>query len=157
MAFSEPRSPFFRWIVSSAQNLSAENRQILLANLFTRASSIVFASICEISVCATACYLYPNLLYASWTGAVVALLMVRLWLIWLCRRCSARSLPTPTSAFVLVSILWSALFGFGSLPCNISGEATLFLLGNVCPVGVFGGMAGRNAAYCSGPRAFLYG
>ncbi|CAB3704475.1 putative bifunctional diguanylate cyclase/phosphodiesterase [Paraburkholderia rhynchosiae] len=145
MAFSEPRSPFFRWIVSSAQNLSAENRQILLANLFTRTASIVFASICEISVCATAYYLYPNLLYASWTSAVVALLMVRLGLIWLCCSRSNRDLPTPTSAFLFASILWSALFGFGSLLCNISGDPTLFLLGNVCAVGVIGGLAGRNA------------
>ena len=60
MAFSEPRSPFFKWVVSSAQDLSADNRQILLANLFTRTASIVFASICEISVCATAYYLYPK-------------------------------------------------------------------------------------------------
>ncbi|MFL9938304.1 MULTISPECIES: putative bifunctional diguanylate cyclase/phosphodiesterase [Paraburkholderia] len=146
MAFSEPRSPFFRWLVSSAQNLSAENRQILLANLFTRTASIVFASICEISVCATAYYLHPSLLYATWTGAVVALLIVRLALIWSCRRRSALGLPTPTAAFLFASVLWSALFGLGALLCNISGDATLFLLGNVCAVGVVGGLAGRNAA-----------
>jgi hypothetical protein len=58
---------------------------------------------------------------------------------------------------VLASIVWSALFGFGSLLWNIGGDATLFLLGNVCAAGVFGGLAGRNPAYCSGPRAFLYG
>ncbi|NYH15666.1 putative bifunctional diguanylate cyclase/phosphodiesterase [Paraburkholderia bryophila] len=145
MAFSEPRSPFFKWIVSSAQNLSADNRQVLLANLFTRTASIVFASICEISVCATAFYLYPNALYAGWGVAVVALLIARLALIWLnCTR-SARGQPTPTSAFLFASLLWSALFGFGTLLCNTSGDATLFLLGNVCAVGVIGGLAGRNA------------
>jgi diguanylate cyclase (GGDEF)-like protein len=131
--------------VSSAQELSAENRQILLAHLFTRTSSIIFASICEISVCATAFYLYPIPLYAAWGGAVVALLMARLALIWLCRTRSAQNLPTPTSAFLLASLLWSVLFGFGTLLCNISGDPTLFLLGNVCAVGVIGGLAGRNA------------
>jgi diguanylate cyclase (GGDEF)-like protein len=145
MAFSEPRSPFFKWLVSSAQELSAGNRQILLANLFTRTASIVFASICEISVCATAYYLQPNALYAAWGSAVIALLAARLVLIWLCCSRSARNLPTPTSAFLFASILWSALFGFGSLLCNISGNQTLFLLGNVCAVGVVGGLAGRNA------------
>ena len=146
MAFSEPRSPFFKWVVSSAQHLSAENRQILLANLFTRTASIVFASICEISVCATAYYLYPNRgIYALWGGAVVALLVARLTLIRVCCTQSARGQPTPTSAFLLASILWSALFGFGSLLCNTSGDNTLFLLGNVCAVGVIGGLAGRNA------------
>jgi diguanylate cyclase len=145
MAFSEPRSPFFKWVVTSAQNLSADNRQILLANLFTRTASIVFASICEISVCATAYYLYPNALYAWWGSAVVALLIVRLSLIYLCCWRSARNQPTPTSPFLFASILWSALFGFGSLLCNISGDQTLFLLGNVCAVGVIGGLAGRNA------------
>lgn len=145
MAFSEPRSPFFKWVVSSAQDLSADNRQILLANLFTRTASIVFASICEISVCATAYYLYPNTLYAGWGSAVIALLIARLTLIWLCCRRSALGEPTPTSAFLLASLLWSALFGFGTLLCNISGDQTLFLLGNVCAVGVIGGLAGRNA------------
>ncbi|CAB3796274.1 hypothetical protein LMG28614_04334 [Paraburkholderia ultramafica] len=145
MAFSEPRSPFFKWVVSSAQNLSPDNRQILLANLFTRTSSIIFASICEISVCATAFYLYPIPLYAAWGIAVVALLIARLTLIWLCRRRSAQDRPTPTSAFLLASLLWSVLFGFGTLLCNISGNPTLFLLGNVCAVGVIGGLAGRNA------------
>ncbi|WCM23703.1 EAL domain-containing protein [Paraburkholderia bryophila] len=145
MAFSEPRSPFFKWIVSSAQNLSADNRQVLLANLFTRTASIVFASICEISVCATAFYLYPNALYAGWGIAVVALLTARLTIIWLCCTRSARGQPTPTSAFLFASLLWSALFGFGTLLCNMSGDATLFLLGNVCAVGVIGGLAGRNA------------
>jgi diguanylate cyclase len=145
MAFSEPRSPFFKWVVSSAQNLSADNRQILLANLFTRTASIIFASICEISVCATAFYLYPIPLYAAWGTAVVALLIARLALIWLCRRRSAQGRPTPTSAFLLASLLWSVLFGFGTLLCNISGDPTLFLLGNVCAVGVIGGLAGRNA------------
>ncbi|ASL46962.1 Cyclic di-GMP phosphodiesterase Gmr [Burkholderia sp. AD24] len=145
MAFSEPRSPFFKWIVSSAQNLSADNRQVLLANLFTRTASIVFASICEISVCATAFYLYPNALYAGWGIAVVALLIARLTIIWLCCTRSARGQPTPTSAFLFASLLWSALFGFGTLLCNMSGDATLFLLGNVCAVGVIGGLAGRNA------------
>ncbi|WGS52142.1 EAL domain-containing protein [Paraburkholderia sp. D15] len=145
MAFSEPRSPFFKWIVSSAQNLSVDNRQVLLANLFTRTASIIFASICEISVCATAFYLYPNALYASWGSAVVALLIARLVLIWLCCTRSARGQPTPTSAFLFASVLWSALFGYGSLLCNISGDPTLFLLGNVCAVGVIGGLAGRNA------------
>ena len=145
MAFSEPRSPFFKWVVSSAQNLSPDNRQILLANLFTRTSSIVFASICEISVCATAFYLYPIPLYAAWGIAVVALLIARLALIWLCRRRSEQDRPTPTSAFLLASLLWSVLFGFGTLLCNISGNPTLFLLGNVCAVGVIGGLAGRNA------------
>ncbi|CAB3648879.1 hypothetical protein LMG24238_00995 [Paraburkholderia sediminicola] len=145
MAFSEPRSPFFKWVVSSAQNLSADNRQILLANLFTRTASIVFASICEISVCATAYYLYPRALYAWWGGAVVALLITRLALIWLCCERSARNLPTPTSAFLFASLLWAALFGYGTFLCNISGNQTLFLLGNVCAVGVIGGLAGRNA------------
>ncbi|MFM0062002.1 putative bifunctional diguanylate cyclase/phosphodiesterase [Paraburkholderia aspalathi] len=145
MAFSEPRSPFFKWVVSSAQNLSADNRQILLANLFTRTASIVFASICEISVCATAYYLYPRALYAWWGGAVVALLITRLALIWLCCERSARNLPTPTSAFLFASILWAALFGYGTFLCNTSGNQTLFLLGNVCAVGVIGGLAGRNA------------
>ncbi|HZZ02984.1 putative bifunctional diguanylate cyclase/phosphodiesterase [Paraburkholderia sp.] len=145
MAFSEPRSPFFKWVVSSAQNLSADNRQVLLANLFTRTASIVFASICEISVCATAYYLYPRALYAWWGSAVVALLIARLALIWLCCRRSAQNLPTPTSAFLLASLLWAVLFGFGSFLCNTSGNQTLFLLGNVCAVGVIGGLAGRNA------------
>ncbi|NPT47569.1 EAL domain-containing protein [Paraburkholderia sp. 1N] len=145
MAFSEPRSPFFKWVVSSAQDLSAENRQILLANLFTRTASIVFASICEISVCATAFYLYPKALYACWGSAVVALLITRLALIWLCCRRSALGQPTPTSAFLFASLLWSALFGFGTFLCNTSGDQTLFLLGNVCAVGVIGGLAGRNA------------
>ncbi|MFM0229941.1 putative bifunctional diguanylate cyclase/phosphodiesterase [Paraburkholderia sediminicola] len=145
MAFSEPRSPFFKWVVSSAQNLSADNRQILLANLFTRTASIVFASICEISVCATAYYLYPRALYAWWGSAVVALLMTRLALIWLCCERSARNLPTPTSAFLFASLLWAVLFGFGTFLCNTSGNQTLFLLGNVCAVGVIGGLAGRNA------------
>ncbi|RKT22835.1 diguanylate cyclase/phosphodiesterase [Paraburkholderia sp. RAU2J] len=145
MAFSEPRSPFFRWVVSSAQELSPENRQILLAHLFTRTSSIIFASICEISVCATAFYLYPIPLYAAWGIAVVVLLLARLALIWLCRKRSAQNRPTPTSAFLLASLLWSVLFGFGTLLCNISGDPTLFLLGNVCAVGVIGGLAGRNA------------
>ncbi|KAA1010798.1 EAL domain-containing protein [Paraburkholderia panacisoli] len=145
MAFSEPRSPFFKWVVSSAQNLSPDNRQILLAHLFTRTASIIFASICEISVCATAFYLYPIPLYAAWGIAVVALLITRLALIWLCRTRSAQDRPTPTSAFLLASLLWSVLFGFGTLLCNISGNQTLFLLGNVCAVGVIGGLAGRNA------------
>jgi diguanylate cyclase (GGDEF)-like protein len=145
MAFSEPRSPFLKWTVSSAQHLSADNRQVLLANLFTRTSSIVFAAICEISVCATAYYLHPNTLYAFWFGAVVALLMTRLTLIYLCSRRSEHGQPTPTSAFLVASILWSALFGFGSFLCNISGDQTLFLLGNVCAVGLIGGLAGRNA------------
>jgi predicted signal transduction protein with EAL and GGDEF domain len=145
MAFSEPRSPFFKWIVSSAQNLSAENRQILLANLFTRTASIIFASICEISVCATAFYLHRTALYAGWGLAVLALLFTRLVLIYVCCQRSARGEPTPTSAFLLASIVWSALFGFGSLLCNVSGDPTLFLLGNVCAVGVIGGLAGRNA------------
>jgi diguanylate cyclase (GGDEF)-like protein len=145
MAFSEPRSPFFKWLVSSAQNLSADNRQILLANLFTRTASIVFASICEISVCATAYYLYPTALYAAWGCAVVALLIARLTLIWLSDRRSARNLPTPTSAFLLASLLWAVVFGIGTFLCNTSGDQTLFLLGNVCAVGVIGGLAGRNA------------
>lgn len=147
MAFSEPRSPFFKWVVSSAQHLSVENRQILLANLFTRTASIVFASICEISVCATAFYLYPDRhLYAFWGSVVVALLIARLSLIYVCSRQSARGLPTPTSAFLFASMLWSAVFGFGSLLCNISGDHTLFLLGNVCAVGVIGGLAGAMPA-----------
>ncbi|SMG55215.1 putative bifunctional diguanylate cyclase/phosphodiesterase [Paraburkholderia susongensis] len=145
MAFTEPRSPFFKWVVSSAQNLSPDNRQILLANLFTRTASIIFASVCEISVCATAYYLYPIPLYAAWGIAVVALLIARLVLIWLCRTRSAQGEPTPTSAFLLASLLWSMLFGIGTLLCNISGNSTLFLLGNVCAVGVIGGLAGRNA------------
>ncbi|MFM0500862.1 putative bifunctional diguanylate cyclase/phosphodiesterase [Paraburkholderia caffeinilytica] len=145
MAFSEPRSPFFKWVVSSAQELSADNRQILLANLFTRTASIVFASICEISVCATAYYLIPRPLYAWWGSAVVALLITRLVLIRLCCQRSARNLPTPTSAFLFASLLWAALFGFGTFLCNTSGNQTLFLLGNVCAVGVIGGLAGRNA------------
>ncbi|WP_144107652.1 putative bifunctional diguanylate cyclase/phosphodiesterase [Paraburkholderia sp. BCC1886] len=145
MAFSEPRSPFFSWVVASAQTLSADNRQILLANLFTRTGSIIFASVCEISVCVTAFSLHPRPLYAAWIGAVVALLIVRLSLIGLCCYRSARGLVTPTSAFLFASLLWAALFGVGSLLCNISGDATLFLLGNVCAVGVIGGLAGRNA------------
>ncbi|MCC8402813.1 EAL domain-containing protein [Paraburkholderia sp. MMS20-SJTN17] len=145
MAFTEPRSPFFRWVVSSSQSLSPENRQILLANLFTRTASIIFASICEISVCATAFHLYPIPLYAAWGVAVVALLMARLMLIWICRTRAAQGMPTPTSAFLFASLLWSMLFGFGTLLCNISGSPTLFLLGNVCAVGVIGGLAGRNA------------
>jgi diguanylate cyclase (GGDEF)-like protein len=145
MAFSEPGSPFFKWVVSSAQELSPENRQILLAHLFTRTSAIIFAAICEISVCATAFYLYPIPLYAGWGIAVVTLLIARLALIWLCRKRSAQNRPTPTSAFLLASLLWSMLFGFGTLLCNISGDPTLFLLGNVCAVGVIGGLAGRNA------------
>jgi diguanylate cyclase (GGDEF)-like protein len=73
------------------------------------------------------------------------LLIARLALIWLCCSRSANGQPTPTSAFLFASLLWSALFGYGTLLCNISGDQTLFLLGNVCAVGVIGGLAGRNA------------
>ncbi len=152
MAFSEPRSPFFKWLAGSAQELSAENRQILLSNLFTRTASIALASICEISVCLTAYYLYPGIGYLAWTLAVIALLIVRLSLIAICCQRSARNEPTPTSLFLLASILWSALLGLGCLLCNISGDQTLFLLGNVCAVGVVGGLAGRNAGV---PRLVL--
>jgi len=152
MAFSEPRLPFFRWLVGSAQDLSADNRQILLSNLFTRTASIAMASICEISVCATAFYLHPSVGYALWTLAVIVLLIVRLSLIYICCKRSARNEPTPTSLFLLASILWSALLGLGALLCNISGDQTLFLLGNVCAVGVVGGLAGRNAGI---PRLVL--
>ncbi|WP_345815788.1 EAL domain-containing protein [Paraburkholderia sp. PREW-6R] len=152
MAFSEPRSPFFRWVASSAQDLSAENRQILLSNLFTQTASIVFAAVCELSVCATAFYLHPRALYAVWGSAVIALFIARLALIHICCRRSSVAQATPTSAFLLASLLWAALFGFGSLLSNISGDQTLFLLGNVCAVGVIGGLAGRNA---STPRLAL--
>ncbi len=145
MAFSEPRSPFFRWLVASAQDLSADNRQILLSNLFTRSASIVFASICEIAVCVTALYLHPGSGYALWLTAVLLLLAIRLSLIAVCRRRSACDEPTPTSWFLGASVAWSALLGLGSLLCNISGDPTLFLIGNVCAVGVVGGLAGRNA------------
>ncbi len=39
MAFSEPRLPFFKWLVGSAQDLSADNRKILWARLWTNYSS----------------------------------------------------------------------------------------------------------------------
>jgi diguanylate cyclase (GGDEF)-like protein len=110
------------------------------------------ASVCEISVCATAYYLHPNVGYALWTLAVIALLIVRLSLIAICCKRSARNEPTPTSLFLLASVLWSALLGLGALLCNISGDQTLFLLGNVCAVGVVGGLAGRNAGI---PRLVL--
>ncbi|MEM5457368.1 EAL domain-containing protein [Paraburkholderia phytofirmans] len=145
MSFSEPRSAFFRWVISSSPDLSLDNRQVLLANLFTRTREIVFAAICEVSVVATAYYRHPTRLYACWAGAVVALLAVRLILIYLCRRRRASGQPTLTSSFLLASILWSTLFGVGAFLCNISGDPTLFLLGNVCAVGVIGGLAGRNA------------
>lgn len=134
-----------RWLVASSQDLSIENRQILLANLFTRTSSIIFASICEIAVCVCAVWLHPNALYAGWLSAVIVLLAIRLLLIRTCCVRSARHQPTLTSHFVFASVMWSALLGFGVLLCNISGDATLFLLGNVCAVGVVGGLAGRNA------------
>lgn len=38
-----------------------------------------------------------------------------------------------TSPFLLASILWSALFGFGAFLCNTSGDPMLFLLGNPHP------------------------
>ncbi|AMM16677.1 diguanylate cyclase [Burkholderia sp. PAMC 28687] len=145
MAFSEPQSPFFKWLVGSAQDLSADNRQVLLSNLFTRTTSIVMASICELSVCLTALYLYPGAGYLAWTLAVLVVLAARLLLIAVCCRRSERNEPTPTSLFLVASIVWSAVLGLGALLCNISGNQTLFLLGNVCAVGVVGGLAGRNA------------
>lgn len=145
MAFSEPRNLLARWLVGSTQDLSAETRQVLLAHLFTRTSAIVFASICETAVCVCAVWLHPKLLYASWLVAVLCLLAVRLGLIRVnCAR-SDRHQPTPTSLFVFASVLWSVLLGYGVLLCNISGDQSLFLLGNVCAVGVVGGLAGRNA------------
>lgn len=145
MSFSEPGSAFFRWVVASAPDLSADNRQGLLASLFTRTPEIVVASICEISVAATACYRHPTALYACWGAAILALLAARLTLIHLCRRRAASHQPTLTSPFLFASILWSALLGYGAFLCNTSGDPTLFLLGNVCAVGVIGGLAGRNA------------
>ncbi len=148
MAFSEPRQPLARWLVASlasTEELSAENRQILLANLFTRTAAIVFASICEIAVCVSAVWLHPKALYAGWLAAVLALLAIRLTLIRVSCVLSDRQKPTPTSMFVFASVLWSVLLGSGVLLCNISGDQTLFLLGNVCAVGVVGGLAGRNA------------
>ncbi|MEM5316509.1 EAL domain-containing protein [Paraburkholderia sp. JHI869] len=145
MAFSEPGSSLFRWVASSAPGLSVDNRQALLANLFTRTPEIVFASVCEVSVAATAFYRHRTALYAYWGVAVLTLLAARLALIYACRQRAASRQPTLTSAYLFASILWSALFGFGAFLCNISGDQTLFLLGNVCAVGVIGGLAGRNS------------
>lgn len=103
------------------------------------------ASICELSVCVTALYLHPGARYLAWTLAVLVVLALRLSLIAVCCRRSERNEPTPTSFFLAASILWSVLLGIGALLCNISGDQTLFLLGNVCAVGVVGGLAGRNA------------
>jgi diguanylate cyclase len=145
MPLSEPRSVLLRWLASSAPDLSARNRQILLASLFTRTREIVFASVCEVSVAATAYYRHPTPLYAFWGMAVLTLLTVRLALISKCRRYVASNKPAVTSPFLFASILWSALFGLGAFLCNTSGDPTLFLLGNVCAVGVIGGLASRNA------------
>ncbi|RDU96683.1 putative bifunctional diguanylate cyclase/phosphodiesterase [Trinickia dinghuensis] len=145
MAFSEPGSALFKWVASSVPGLSATNRQALLANLFTRTPEILFAAICEVSVAATACYRHRTPLYGYWIAAILALLATRLTLICACRRRAASDQPTFTSAYLFASILWSALFGFGAFLCNTSGDPTLFLLGNVCAVGVIGGLAGRNA------------
>lgn len=103
------------------------------------------ASICELSVCVTALYLHPGARYLAWTLAVLVVLALRLSLIAVCCRRSEHNEPTPTSSFLAASILWSVLLGIGALLCNISGDQTLFLLGNVCAVGVVGGLAGRNA------------
>ncbi|WMY12828.1 putative bifunctional diguanylate cyclase/phosphodiesterase [Paraburkholderia phenoliruptrix] len=145
MPLSEPKSAIFRWLASSAPDLSAANRQILLASLFTRTREIVFASVCEVSVAATAYYRHPTALYAYWGIAVVGLLAVRLALIFLCRRRAASNRAALPSPFLFASILWSVLFGVGAFLCNTSGDPTLFLLGNVCAVGVIGGLAARNA------------
>ncbi|MEJ0003679.1 MAG: hypothetical protein WDN30_09125 [Pararobbsia sp.] len=101
--------------MASAQDLSdRESAGLALEPCSHGRPSIAFASICELSVCATALYLYPHRGYALWLGAVLALLAVRLSLIAVCNRRSAHNAPTPTSAFLLASIAWSALLGLGT-------------------------------------------
>ncbi len=152
MAYSEPKVAWLKWLLGSRGVEEPRLRQILIANMFTRTSSMVTAAVSELIVAATAMLMQPNAKFAAWIFASTTLLLMRLGLLGYSKHAVGRGRATPTAWLIVTSLTWAAMIGVGALLCDLSGDAALQVLSNVCVTAILGGLIARNA---STPRLAL--
>ena len=146
MVYSQPRTPLLAWLLGSRGVDDPELKQRLIATIFTRVSSVVAASLCELIVGVTALLSRPRPLFVVWVTFSLGMLGARLLvLIWSNRRAN-QGRATPTSLAVVLSLAWIAVIGFGCLICDLSGDTALQVLSNVCITAILGALIARNAA-----------
>ena len=129
-----------------------EIQQRLVATIFTRISSVVMATVCELIVGATAMFIDPHPIFMVWIALCFSLLLIRLALLAWSNREAANDRSTPTALAIGLSLAWISVIGFGCLICDLSGDPALQVLSNVCVTAILGGLIARNA---STPRLAL--
>ena len=146
MVYSQPRTPLLAWLLGSRGVDDPELKQRLIATIFTRVSSVVAASLCELIVGVTALLSRPRPLFVVWVMFSLGMLGARLLVLTWSNRRANQGRATPTSLAVVLSLAWMAVIGFGCLVCDLSGDTALQVLSNVCITAILGALIARNAA-----------
>jgi len=128
LKFSPPSIPALKWLIDPGRDIPWSVAEIMLAEHFATAGTIVAAIINSFMVTGLALVLHGGPEFYALLATDLAVSLMRLAAILRIARCRKIGLPTPTDAYLIVAVAWAAVQGaiaFAAMRSNISALQTI--------------------------------
>lgn len=128
LKFTPPSIPALKWLVDPGRDIQGSVAEIMLAEHFASAGTIVAAIINSFMVNGLALALHGGRIFYALLATDLAVSIVRLLAIRRIAGCRRTGAPTPTDFYLIVAIAWAAVQGaiaFAAMWSNIPALQTI--------------------------------
>jgi diguanylate cyclase (GGDEF)-like protein len=135
-----------QWLTKLDQETPQEIRSALVGMLFGTTAVFVGAVTNTMVVAAVLAYLKPSPPFFLWLLLELLVGGLRFGVFLLARRRAAQGRSTPTDLFLLLTVFWAAILGYGGYICAISGDWVAIMLVFLSLSAMVSGICTRNLA-----------
>lgn len=134
------------WFADPGGNLPEEVRLALIHSLYGSLAIFIGVIVNTMAVSAVVAIRIPTTAFLVWAGLEIVLGVLRIPVMIAGRRAIAEGKAGPTNLYILLSLLWAASLGYGTLICVTSGDWVVATLACLSAVAMVGGICFRNFA-----------
>lgn len=146
LQFSLPRWSVTRWLADPGPDAPEDIRRALVSSLFGTLPIFVGGVLNSIVVAAIVASRNPTTPFLVWLGLEVVVCSVRLVVLLVSFRRARLGLSTPTDAYLLLGVAWSASVGYGAFLSVLYGDWVSATVACMSAAAMVGGTCFRNFA-----------
>lgn len=141
-----PRWLFTRWLVDPGRDIPIEIRAKLVQGLYGSLPIFIGGVVNTLLVSVMIANRLPSHAFLIWVAMEFLLAAVRLPVLIIGRRATARGERGPTDLYLMLGLLWAASVGYGSYISVSSGDWVVAALACLSSAAMVGGICFRNFA-----------
>jgi len=144
LKFTPPSIPALKWLIDPGRNIPWSVAEIMLAEHFASAGTIVAAIINSFMVNGLALALHGGRIFYALLATDLAVSIVRLLAIRRIAECRRTGAATPTDAYLIIAVAWAAVQGAIAFAAMWSNIAALQTIAAITAIMITGAVNYRN-------------